>query len=129
MKTRPTSVVLLGALAVVTGLLSFVAGWWLMLGGTVGSTFGAPTGATVIVIGALMFGTGLASLVVGYGLWTMRHWAWSGAFVVFGVSIFIDVVSVAFTSAGMLDLVVSVGVAVAAMWFLIQPKQRAVFGH
>jgi hypothetical protein len=127
MNNRPTSVLILTGLAVITGVLSFVGGWWLMLGGSVGSTFGAPTGGTVIILGALMFGTGVASVVVGYGLWMRRRWAWSGAFAVFGASVLVDVISVAFTSASPLDLVVSVGIAVAAMWLLLQPKQRALF--
>ncbi|MEA2621699.1 MAG: hypothetical protein QOH61_609 [Chloroflexota bacterium] len=129
MKSRPTSALLLAGLALVTGILSFIGGWWLLLGGTVGTTFGAPTGTAVIVLGALMFATGLASLAVGYGLWAIRHWAWSGAFVIFGVSIAIDAVSVFLTSVSPLDVAVTVGVAVAAMWYLLQPKQRALYGH
>jgi hypothetical protein len=129
MTNRPTSVVVLSALAVITGVLSFVSGWWLMLGGTVGSAFGAPTGTTVIILGALTFGTGAASLVVGYGLWMMRRWAWSGAFAAFGASVMVDVFTVALTSVSVLDLVVSVGIAVAAMYFLLQPKQRTIFGR
>jgi len=120
---------LLGSLALVMGALSFLGGWYLMLSGTLGSTFGAPTGVAVIVLGAIMFGTGLASLVVGYGLWRMRHWAWSGAFVVFIASVFVDVASVVFTAVNLLDVVFSVGVAGVAMWFLLQPATRTAYGH
>src|SRR5262245_44158632 len=105
MSFRPGSSLLLGALALVLGVLSFLAGWFLMLSGTVGSTFGAPTGATVIILGSLMFAVGLASLVVGYGLWRMRTWGWAGAFVVFGASIFVDVTSVLLTAVNLLDVV------------------------
>lgn len=129
MTLRPGSTLLLGGLAFVLGVLSFVGGWFLMLSGTVGSTFGAPTGATVIILGSLMFAVGLASLAVGYGLWRMRHWGWSGAFVVFGVSIFVDLATVVLTAANPLDVVFSIGVGVVAMWFLLQPATRQAYGH
>jgi hypothetical protein len=120
---------LLGGLALVLGVLSFLGGWFLMLSGTVGSTFGAPTGVSVIILGSLMFAIGLASLVVGYGLWRMRHWGWSGAFVVFGASIFVDVMSVLLTAVNPLDVVFTIGIAVVAMWFLLQPATRTAYGH
>jgi hypothetical protein len=129
MTYRPGSSLLLGALAIVAGVLSFLGGWFLMLGGTVGSTFGAPTGATVIILGSLMFATGLASLVVGYGLWRMRHWAWSGAFVVFAASVFVDVASVVLTAVNPLDVVFTLAIAGVAMWFLLQPSTRTAYGH
>lgn len=129
MTIRPGTTLILGALAIVTGVLSFLGGWFLMLGGTVGSTFGAPTGAAVIILGALMFATGLAGLVVGYGLWRLRHWAWSGAFVVFIASICIDAGSVLLTAVNPLDVALTVAVAVVAMWFLLQPATRSVYGH
>ncbi len=129
MTLRPGSTLLLGGLAFVLGVLSFVGGWFLMLSGTVGATFGAPTGATVIILGSLMFAVGLASLAVGYGLWRMRHWGWSGAFVVFGVSIFVDLATVVLTAANPLDVVFSIGVGVVAMWFLLQPSTRQAYGH
>jgi hypothetical protein len=129
MTLRPGSTLLLGGLALVLGVLSFIGGWFLMLSGTVGSTFGAPTGATVIVLGSLMFALGLASLVVGYGLWRVRTWGWSGAFVVFGTSIFVDAASVLLTAVNPLDVVFSIGVAVVAMWFLLQPATKQAYGH
>jgi hypothetical protein len=129
MKPRPSSVMVLGALTIVGGILSFIGGWWLMVDGSVGSAFGAASGTAVLILGSLMFGTGLASLAVGYGLWALRHWAWSGAFVVFCVSIFIDAVSVALAGANPLDVTVDVAVAVLVMWYLLQPRMRAVYGH
>jgi hypothetical protein len=67
--------------------------------------------------------------VVGYGLWRMRTWGWSGAFVVFGASIFVDLASVVLTSVSLLDVVFSVAVAMVAMWFLMQPAARSAYGH
>jgi len=129
MSFRPGPSLLLGALGLVLGVLSFLGGWFLMLSGTVGSTFGAPTGAVVIILGSLMFAVGLASLVVGYGLWRMRTRGWSGAFVVFGASIFVDLASVVLTSVSLLDVVFSVAVAMVAMWFLMQPAARSAYGR
>src|SRR5262249_7141892 len=129
MTFRPGSALLLGALALVMGVLSFLGGWYLMLGGTVGSTFGAPTGMAVLILGALMFATGLAALVVGYGLWRMRTWGWSGAFIVFICGIFVDVASVLLTSVSVLDVAFNVAVGVVAMWYLLQPSTRTAYGH
>jgi hypothetical protein len=127
MNARPTSIMLLGGLAILGGVLNFLAGWFLMLGGTIGSTFGASIGIPVLIIGTLMFAAGLASLMVGYGLWRGRSWAWPGAMVVFGTNLFIDLCSVLFAGVNPLDLVVSVGISVVAIWFLLQPATRAVF--
>lgn len=119
----------LSGLALVSGILSLVAGWWLMLGGTVGSAFGSSLGMAVIVFGALQFGLGVVELGVGYGLFRVRPWAWSAAFVVFGVSIAVDIASVVFAGAEPYSIVLSVVVAAAAIWFLLQPRVRSHFGR
>jgi uncharacterized membrane protein (DUF2068 family) len=117
------------ALALVSGILSMVAGWWLMLGGSVGATFGAPTGNAVIVFGALQFALGAVELGVGYGLWRMKPRAWSAGFAVFGASIALDIGSVLFAGAEPVSVVLSLVVAAVAIWYLLQPQVRSRFAR
>lgn len=130
MKSRPTPAMILAALALSGGIMSFVSGWWLMLGGTLLSAFGGgPHGMVTIILGALMYGVGLTSFLVGYGFWRIKPWAWGAAFVVAGVGIAVDVSSVLLGGAGPLDVAITTGFAVVIIWYLLQPKTRAVFGR
>lgn len=127
MQSRSNGVAGLAALALVSGILSIFAGWWLMLGGTVGSVFGAGVGGAVLIFGALMFSLGVVELAVGYGFWRAKSWAWSAGIAVFGVSILIDFGSVAFAGAEFMSVVLSVVVAAVAIAYLFQPKVRSRF--
>jgi hypothetical protein len=129
MHTRTTGTMALALLALVSGILSFIAGWWLMLGGTVGAVAGSSLGGTVIIFGSLQFALGLVELFVGYAFWRMVPWAWSGGIVVFGVSIALDLASVPLAGADPMSIVVSVVVAAAAIWYLFQPKVKLAYGR
>ncbi len=94
MQQRPKGVTVLALLALVGGILSFAAGYVLMLGGGLGSAFGASGGGTVMVLGALTFAIGLSSFMLGYGFWAMKPWAWPAAFLLYGVAIAVNLASV-----------------------------------
>jgi Predicted membrane protein (DUF2127) len=129
MQSRSNGIAGVAALALVSGVLSIFAGWWLMLGGTVGSTFGAGIGATVVIFGALMFALGVVELAVGYGLWRAKPWARMAVITVFGASIAIDIGSVLFANADPLSVVLNIAVAVVVIGYVMQPKVRSAFAH
>ena len=125
MEQRPKGLTTLALLALIIGIFSFVAGLALMFGGTLGSAFGDATGGTITVLGAVMFGLAFASFLLGYGFWAMKPWARGAAIVVFTVSVAVNVATVIFLDANVLSIIVPVGVAIAAMWYISQPQTRA----
>jgi len=129
MQQRPKGVTVLALLALVGGILSFAAGYVLMLVGGLGSAFGASGGGTVMVLGALTFAIGLSSFMLGYGFWAMKPWAWPAAFLLYGVAIAVNLASVLFAGASVVSVIFPVVIAAAVMWYLLQPQKRAVFGR
>ena len=129
MKSRPTTVMILTALGLTGGILAFVAGWWTMLGGSLESVVGAEHGVANIILGALMYAVGVSSFLVAYGFWRVKAWAWGAAFVVVGVGVAVDVASVVLADSSPLDVVASIAFAAVTMWYLLQPRTRAVFGR
>jgi hypothetical protein len=129
MQTRSPGIAGLSALAFASGIISIVAGWWLMLGGTIGSAFGVDIGMPVLIAGALMFALGLVELGVGYGFWRTKPWAWTAGLAVFTVSILVDVASVVFAEAAPYSVVVGILIAAVAIWYLLRPKVRMTFAR
>jgi hypothetical protein len=127
MKARPTTVMILIALALSGGILSMLAGWWLMLGGTLLSVVGADHAVTTLVLGSLSYAVGLTSFLVAYGFWRLKPWAWGAALIVIGVGVAVNAASVVVAGASPLDVVVSMGLGVVTVWYLLQPRARAVF--
>ncbi len=129
MKSRPTTAMILAALAVTGGILSFVAGWWLMLGGSLESVVGIQAGVANVILGALTFAVGLTGFVVAYGFWRVKAWAWGAAFVVVTVGVALEVVSVLLADASPLDAVTSMAFAAITVWYLLKPRTKEVFGR
>jgi hypothetical protein len=127
MQSRPMNVMILLALALTGGILSFIAGWWLMLGGALLSVAGAEHGTTTVVLGSLTYAVGVTSFLVAYGFWRVKPWAWGAAFVVLGVGVTVEVASVVLAGNGLLDIAVTMGLAAVTMWYLVQPRTRLVF--
>ena len=127
MKSR--SPMILAALAVTGGILSFVAGWWLMLGGSLESVVGIQSGMTNLLLGAMTFAVGLTSFLVAYGFVRVKAWAWGAAFVVVGVGVALEVASFLLADASPLDAVASIAFAAIFVWFLLKPATKAVFGR
>lgn len=127
MKSRPPMI--LAALAVTGGILSFVAGWWLMLGGSLESVVGIQSGITNVLLGALTFAVGLTSFLVAYGFLRVKPWAWGAAFVVVGVGVTLEVASFLLADASPLDAVASIAFAGIFVWYLLRADTKEVFGR
>jgi len=129
MRVRPMGITVLAVLALVTGILSLVSGLALLgVGGL--SIFGAGIlGGNVLALGALTFALSPVSLGVGYGFWALKPWAWAGGLALYCASIGVSIFAVLLTGAGLLTVSVQVGIAVAVIVYLTQPKVRTVFGR
>jgi hypothetical protein len=123
MRQPRNRVTLLAVLSLALGLISLYGGAVLMLGGSVAGVLGSTDGVAVMALGATMFALGPASFVLGFGFWGARPWAWSAAFAVLGVSLIVDVASVA-VGASLGTVAVSAALAVAVMLYLRTPEAR-----
>jgi hypothetical protein len=120
---------ILAALMVTGGILSFFAGWWLMLGGALESVAGIQAGMPNVILGSLTFAVGLTSFLVAYGFWRVKAWAWGAAFVVVGVGVALELGGVAFADANILTIVASLAFAAITTWYLLKPATKELFGR
>jgi hypothetical protein len=127
MKSRPPMI--LAALMVTGGILSFFAGWWLMLGGALESVAGIQAGMPNVILGSLTFAVGLTSFLVAYGFWRVKAWAWGAAFVVVGVGVALELGGVVFADANIFTIVASLAFAGITTWYLLKPATKELFGR
>ena len=129
MRERPMGITVLAVLALVTGILSLAFG--LALLGVGGLTiFGSNSnGGNVLALGALTFALSPVALGIGYGFWALKPWAWAAGLALYCASIGVSIFAVLLTGAGLLTVAVQVGIAVAVIVYLMQPKVRSVFGR
>ena len=80
------------------------------------------------IIGAAQLVVGVAALVLAFGFWFQRSWAWGLGLVVFGLSLIVSAASVA-AGATIGSVAVLVAVALLVLWYLYQPRVKALYGH
>ena len=129
MKQRPMGITVLAVLALVTGILSLVFG--LALLGVGGLTiYGSnANGGNVLALGALTFALSPVALGLGYGFWAMKPWAWAAGLAVYSASLGMAMFSILLAGGSLLSIAVQVGIAIACIVYLLQPKVRRVFGR
>ena len=127
MKNTTRNASLLAVLATMSGLLSFVAGIVLLVGGTVNGALGGTGTGISVMLGAAMFAIGIVGLVVGYGFWSVRPWARRAAIMFYSSGVVVHLASVALAGAGILSIAVPVALAAVVIWFLFQPAVKATF--
>jgi hypothetical protein len=86
------------------------------------------TGVMSTIIGAAQLVVGVAALVLAFGFWFQRSWAWGLGLVVFGLSLVVSAASVA-AGATIGSVAVLVAVALLVLWYLYQPRVKALYGH
>ena len=126
MRNRPVGVVILSALAIVTGIISLCGGLGSIFSfglGFIGSLFGISEPAGLIPgLYGLLWG-GLA-LFFGYGLWNLRPWARMGTMILQGINLVYAVAAI-FTPPHVPWF--SAILAVAILWYMTRPSIRAAF--
>ena len=88
----------------------------------------ADTGIMASIIGSAQLVVGVAALVLAFGLWFQRSWAWGFALVVFGLSLIVSAASIA-AGATIGSVAVLIAVALLVLWYLYQPRVKAIYGH
>ena len=127
MRNRPIGVVILAALAIITGIFSLCGGFASVFSfglGAFGSIFGISE-ASGLASGLYGLAWGLITIFFGYGLWNLRPWARLGTLLLQGINLFYAIVAL-FTppSVPWVSAIIAVGI----IWYLTRPGVRASFG-
>lgn len=126
MRNRPIGVVILAALAIITGIFSLCGGFASIFSfgiGVVGSLFGISE-ASGLASGFYGLAWGLITILFGYGLWNLRPWARLGTILLQAINLFYAIIAI-FTAPSVPW--VSAIIAVAIIWYLTRPSIRASF--
>ncbi len=130
MKDRPLPVVALTLLAAGLGAATLVAGMALTGVSQLGFLLGDGRNSTLAsLFGVAQLVVGVSSLVLAFGFWLQRSWAWGLGLAVFGLSLVIDVLCLAASVASIGSIIFLAAVAVLVVWYLYQPKVKALYGR
>jgi hypothetical protein len=126
----PLPVVALTLLAIGLGATTMALGLALLGVGSLAFLLSATTdqGIMATIIGAAQLVVGVSALVLAFGLWFQRSWAWGLGLVVFGLSLIVSAASVA-AGATIGSVAVLIAIALLVLWYLYQPRVKALYGH
>jgi hypothetical protein len=139
---RPSGVIALAAVAVITGVVDVLAGLGdiAIAGGFLSDHgFGDTLDGIMTAIGLALVAVGILGLATGYGLWRGRDWAWlitrlwaSVCIVVGVVGVGVSLLSDTLTGqilAAILGAAVPAVAAAIVLWYLYQPHVKAALGR
>lgn len=119
----------------ILAIVSFIGGAFAVLGGLGALGFGtvlaaaAGIGGLFQILGIVALALGIAELAIGYGFWTLKPWAWSFAFVVFVVSILIEILRfISWGAYGFTNIVISIVITAIVVYYMNQANVRQAFG-
>src|SRR4249919_3345554 len=116
MKDRQLPVVALTLLAAGIGAVSLVAGMAMISGAQIGFLLNdGKTSSLASLLGIAELVVGVSLLVLAFGFWLQRSWAWGLGIAVFGLSLVVDVISVAAGVAGIASSVFLAAVAAVVL--------------
>ena len=126
MRDKPIGVVILAALAIITGIISLCGGLASVFSfglGIIGSLFGLsePGG---LFSGLYGIAWGAITLFFGYGLWNLRPWARMGTMILQGINLAYALIAL-FTPPHVPWF--SAVLAIAILWYMMRPSIRAAF--
>jgi hypothetical protein len=130
MKDRQLPVIVLSLLAVGLGAAALVAGLALLGFAELGFMLNGTRNAVMAsLIGVAQLVVGVSSLVLAFGFWLQRSWAWGLGVAVFGLSIVLSIIAVAAGVSSLGSVVFTVALALMVVWYLYQPKVKALYGR
>jgi hypothetical protein len=130
MKDRQLPVVVLTLLAAGLGAATLVAGLALLGMAELGFLLTATRNSVLAsLIGVAHLVVGVATMVLAFGFWLQRSWAWGLGVAVFGLSIVLSLIGVAAGVASLGSAVFLIALALMVVWFLYQPKVKALYGR
>jgi hypothetical protein len=126
---RPLGITILAILAGVAGVFGFLGGAALLGIGSVAGAAGFLVGGIAAVFGLLILLVAILELGLAYGLWTMQPWAWTLGIGLEAVSIVLELIRFAGGRSNAFNLLVTLVIAGAIIWYLTQPSIRTLFGR
>lgn len=132
---RPQSVTFLAILQLISGIFSLFDGLLILLladsFGRVGAVFGGEkTGdvmvAIMVIFAAISFILSFLSLLLTWGLFQLKTWAWMGTLIVHIIATLAQIVKM-FGSGGTAVNFLTLGFAVASIYYLLQPDVKQAF--
>jgi uncharacterized membrane protein (DUF2068 family) len=126
----PVPVMALTLLAVGLGASAMVLGLALLGTSSLAFLVSSTTdiGIMAPIIGSAQLVVGVSALVLAFGLWFQRSWAWGLGIVVFGLSLIVSAASVA-AGATVGSVAVLIAISLLVLWYLYQPRVKALYGH
>jgi hypothetical protein len=130
MKDRQLPVVVLTLLSVGLGAATLVAGLALMGVAELGFVLSETRNAVMAsLIGVAQLVVGVSSLVLAFGFWLQRSWAWGLGVAVFGLSIVLSIIAIVAGVSSLGAVIFIVALALMVVWYLYQPKVKALYGR
>jgi len=130
MKDRQLPVVALTLIAAGIGAVTLVAGLAMISGAQIGLLLNdGRTSSLASILGLANLVVGVSSLALAFGFWLQRSWAWGLGIAVFALSLVVDVVSVAAGVASFVSILFLGAIAAVVLWYLYQPKVKALYGR
>jgi len=130
MKDRQLPVVALTLIAAGIGAVTLVAGLAMISGAQIGLLLNdGRTSSLASILGLANLVVGVSSLALAFGFWLQRSWAWGLGIAVFALSLVVDVISVAAGVASFVSVLFLGAIAAVVLWYLYQPKVKALYGR
>ncbi|MEG4344668.1 hypothetical protein QUB70_15420 [Microcoleus sp. A003_D6] len=132
---RPQSVTVLAILQLISGIFSLLDGLFILLfagvmGGIGAVGFGAKVGTVIggfiAIFSAIALIIGIISLILSWGLFQLKSWAWTGTLIIHVIAIFAQIAKM-LGSAGAAVNFLTLGFAVASIYYLLQPDVKQAF--
>lgn len=132
---RPQSVTVLAILQLISGIFSLLDGLFILLfagvlGGLGAVGFGAKVGTVIggfiAIFSAIAIIIGIISLLLAWGLFQLKKWAWTGTLIIHVIAVVAQIAKM-LGSAGAAVNFLSLGFAVASIYYLLQPDVKQAF--
>jgi hypothetical protein len=132
---RPQSVTVLAILQLISGIFSLLDGLFILLFAGIFGGLGAAVGGARVgtVIGGFIaiFATialiiGIISLILTWGLFQLKKWAWTGTLIIHVIATLAQIAKM-FGSAGAAVNFLTLGFAVASIYYLLRPDVKQAF--
>ena len=132
---RPQSVTVLAILQLISGVFSLLDGLFILLfagifgglGAAVGGArVGTVIGGFIAIFAAIALIIGIISLILTWGLFQLEKWAWTGTLIIHVIATLAQIAKM-FGSAGAAVNFLTLGFAVASIYYLMRPDVKQAF--
>lgn len=124
---RPQGITILAVLSFIGGAFGLLGSLGAIgLGALVGSVGGLGFGGLFAILGIVLLVMSVAQLAIGYGFWTLKPWAWSASFILYGISLIVQVLTL-LSGGGITNVVVSIAISLVVVYYLHQANVRQAF--